>query len=293
MRSSANEWKALEHSHRAARPARRASERSRRRSRHHQLSSPPKTITFAITYIQRRRIAGPPSVRSVTLTSARRTKIRHHLERGLENDRTQDRAGQRLPDVDGRVRQPAVDGEQEYEHADERGGDRDGVGEGGAVRERAEVVLEHAHTERPDHEADEECGQDARHQSRRDPLPVQEAPVRQPVDDVERRLEGAEERQRRPEQEDAADDPERRSVVLHAADELDDAVVRGSREVVGQLLDEEGRRLGAVCEAEEREREEDEGHERQEREVRDHRREVGAAVGEELVHELAATDRHG
>ncbi len=53
------------------------------------------------------------------------------------------------------------------------------------------------------------------------------------------------------------------------------------------------RRLGAVCEAEEREREEDEGDERQEREVRDHRREVGAAVGEELVHELAATDPHG
>ena len=50
-----------------------------------------------------------------------------------------------------------------------------------------------------------------------------------------------------------------------------------------QLLDEEGRRLGAVGEAEEREREEDEGDEREQREVRDHRGEVGAAVGEELL----------
>ena len=50
--------------------------------------------------------------------------------------------------------------------------------------------------------------------------------------------------------------------------------------------------LGAVCEAEEREREEDERHEREEREVGHHRREMGAAIFEELVHELAAANRH-
>jgi hypothetical protein len=38
------------------------------------LSSPPKIITLAITYIQSKRIAGPPSVLSVTLTEAWRTK---------------------------------------------------------------------------------------------------------------------------------------------------------------------------------------------------------------------------
>src|SRR6476646_4660906 len=51
--------------------------------------------------------------------------------------------------------------------------------------------------------------------------------------------------------------------------------------------------MGLVSEAEEREREEDEGDERQQREVGHHRREVGASIGEELVHELAPTDPHG
>ena len=121
---------------------------------------------------------------------------------------------------------------------------------------------------------------------------MQEAPVREPVDDVERRLERAEERQRGPEEADAANDPERSRVVLDAVDQRDDALDRRARESVLELLDEEVGRLGAVREAEERERQEDEGHEREEREVRDHRREVGTPVFEELVYELAPADAH-
>src|SRR4029077_14201651 len=94
-------------------------------------------------------------------------------------------------------------------------------------------------------------------------------------------------------QTDPADDPERRGVVLYPVDELDDLLDRRAGEHMLQLLDEEGVRLRAVREAEERERQEDEGYERQKREVRDHRGEVGAAILEELVHELAPTDAHG
>ena len=55
--------------------------------------------------------------------------------------------------------------------------------------------------------------QRAGHEERREPLAVQERPVRPAVDDVERRLEHAEERERRPEQERAADDAERGRVL--------------------------------------------------------------------------------
>jgi hypothetical protein len=52
---------------------------------------------------------------------------------------------------------------------------------------------------------------------------------------------------------------------------------------VRQLGDEEARLVRAAGEPEQREREEDERDEGEEREVGDHRRQVGTAVDEELV----------
>ena len=218
---------------------------------------------------------------------------RQPLERRLEHDRAGDRARQRFPPFDACVRQPAVDREQEREDAGERRADRDDVGEDGAVGERPEVVLQDAHAEPADDQAGEQRHEHARRERRGQQLPAQKAPVREAVNDVECRLQRAEERERRPEEPDASDDPERRGVVLHAPHELDDAVERCPRKGVLQFLDEEVRRLGAMGEAEEREREKDERHEREKREVRDHRCEVRATVGEELVRELASSNGHG
>src|SRR5581483_10840958 len=102
-------------------------------------------------------------------------------------------------------------------------------------------------------------------------------------DDVERALEHAEERQRRPEQEPAPDEAERGRVVLDRADRAQDRRDRGARERLLQLADEERVGVGLVDEPEQREREEEQRDERQEREVGDHRRQVRAAVGEELA----------
>ena len=110
---------------------------------------------------------------------------------------------------------------------------------GWGCRRTPRLCFRHVEAEQADDEAREQRHEDARHERGRQQLPVQEAAVRQAVDDVERRLERAEERQRRPEQADAADDPERRGVVLDAADERDDAVERRAGERALQLADEE------------------------------------------------------
>jgi hypothetical protein len=120
---------------------------------------------------------------------------RQYLKRRLEHERTEDGAGQRFLPVHDGVRQPVVDDEEEEEHAEQGNNDRDDVGESRAAGERAEVVLQEVHPQHSDHEADEERGQDARRQRGRDPLAVQEASVGQPVDDVECRLERAEQRE--------------------------------------------------------------------------------------------------
>src|SRR5437879_59502 len=97
---------------------------------------------------------------------------RQSLERRLEHDRAHDGAGECLPPRDARVRQPAVDGEQETEDADERSADRDDVREDRAVRESPEVVLQHAHAECADNEAREQRDEDTRRERRRQQLPA-------------------------------------------------------------------------------------------------------------------------
>ena len=147
--------------------------------------------------------------------------------------------------------------------------------------------------ERADEQRDEERDERADEQCERERLPVQERAVRPAVDDVERGLEHAEER-------------ERRSRARNAAPTIPSAAalsctLRTSRTmssigVLGQgLLDlahEEARLVRLPREREQREREEDQGHEREEREVRDHRGEVRAAVGEELLDEPPFAPAH-
>ena len=126
-------------------------------------------------------------------------------------------------------------------------------------------------------------------------LPRRKRPVRPPVDDVERALEHAEERERRPEQERAADDPERGRVLLDRRDDrarIESIDVRRERPL--QLPDEElDSSAGLVHEPEQREREEEQRHEREQREVGDHRGQVRAAVGEELRERLRQRATHG
>ena len=121
---------------------------------------------------------------------------------------------------------------------------------------------------------------------------MQEGPVRPAVDDVERRLEHAEQRQRRPEERGTADDPERRRVVLHSVDEADDLVDRGSGKGLLDLLHDEGRFVGSAGETEERERQKSQRDERQQREIRDHRRQVSPPVGEELARQVPPAHSH-
>ena len=90
---------------------------------------------------------------------------------------------------------------------------------------------------------------------------MQERAVRPPVDDVERGLQDAEERQRRPQQCRAADDPERRGVVLHGMHEPDDLVDRRAWERALDFLDQEARLVRAPREPQERQREKGQRHE--------------------------------
>jgi len=226
------------------------------------------------------------------LTPREPNEHRQHLERRLEQERGEHRTGQRLPHAHRHVRQHVVHGEQEEEHAEERYGDRDDVRDDAVADEAGCVALQHLDAERTDHEAEEERHDRADHHAAGHALPLQEGPVRLAVHDVQGRLERAEERHRRPEEEDAADDPQRRCVVLHPVDEREDALDGAAGECVSELLDEEVRRVGAVGEAEERQREEHEGHEGEQREVGDHRGEMRPAVGEELRREGSLADAH-
>ncbi len=63
---------------------------------------------------------------------------------------------------------------------------------------------------------------------------------------------------------------------------LDEPVDRRGRERLAQLLDQVARLVGLAEHADQREREEEERHEGERREVGDHRGEVRPAVGEEL-----------
>ena len=90
----------------------------------------------------------------------------------------------------------------------------------------------------------------ADHHQRRQRLAAQEGAVRPAVDDVERALEHAEERQRRPEQERAADDPERGRVRADRAHGVQDRVERRARERPLQLAHEERALVGLVDRAE-------------------------------------------
>src|SRR5204862_295851 len=83
--------------------------------------------------------------------------------------------------------------------------------------------------------AGEQRHEAAAHHAGRDARAVQEGAVGPPVHDVERRLERAEERERRPEQPDAADDPERGRVVLHLVHERQNARERAAGERAAEL----------------------------------------------------------
>ena len=127
--------------------------------------------------------------------------------------------------------------------------------------------------DRADDERDEQEQQREAHHQARERLAAQERAVRPVVDDVERALEHAEERERPPEEERAADHAERGRVVL---DLLHRARIESS-EVLGNVRWSSRTKndpLGLVGRPEQREREQEQRHEGEQREVRDHRREV-------------------
>ena len=75
-------------------------------------------------------------------------------------------------------------------------------------------------------------------------------------------------------------------------DEVDDLVDRRPRERLLDLPDEERGLVRAPGQAEEREGEEGQWDEGEKREVGDHRGQVRAAVGEELLHQVPSSDSH-
>ena len=214
-------------------------------------------------------------------------------KRHLEQHRRRDRAGQHLAQRHVRhVREQPVDRGEEEEDRDPRDEDREHVGGDPVVGHSRHVALEHAVADRGDDQAEEQHRERADHERERERLPGEEAAVRPAVDDVERRLEHAEQRQRGPDQHERADDPERGRVVLERLHDLDQRRHRALGERVAELGHEVARLVRAAREAEQRERQEEERHEREEREVGDHRREVRAAVGEELRDELPFAQSH-
>src|SRR6185503_16886028 len=98
----------------------------------------------------------------------------------------------------------------------------------------------------------------------------------------ERGLEDAEESEGAPEERNAADDPDRRRLVLDRLDDGDEPVDRARGKGAPQLFDEVARLRLLPGEGGEREREEQKGNEGEKREVGDHRREVRSTVCEEL-----------
>jgi hypothetical protein len=261
---------------RYGRPSTEAGSGNARRSASHQLTSAQKTITFAI-----RAHVGEAH------------EQRHDLERRLEHDCRDDGAGHHVTQGDLRVREQSVCGEDEQEDAEQRYRDGEDVAGDGVRGEPRRVALHDLDAERADDEAREERRDRRDHHHRRDSLAVQERAIRSSVDDVEGGLERAEKRQRRPEERHAADDAEGRSVVLHPVDEREDALERRRRERAAELPDQEVGGVGAMHEPEQRQREKREGHEGKEREVGDHRGEVGAAVGKELGDESSLPGAHG
>src|SRR4029453_3673601 len=143
-------------------------------------------------------------------------------------------------------------------------------------------VVDEVDADGADHEGDEENRQPAGHEHEDEQLLADERAVGDPVDDVERRLEHAEEAKRAPEERDAADDPDRRRLILNRTDDVDQAIDRARRKRAAELLDEVARLRLLACERGQRQREEEEGHEGEEGEVGDHRREVRSTVSEEL-----------
>jgi hypothetical protein len=208
------------------------------------------------------------------------------LEGRLEHDRGDGRAREHLAPAQVVVREHDVGGREEDEHAGERDRDRDRVRQHRAVAD-PRVALQDLGADRADHERDEQEGEQPEHQHRRQRLPAQERTVRTAVDDVERALEHGEERQRRPREEGAAEDAERGRVLAHATDRVQERVERRARKGAVQLAHEERAFVRLADRTEERERQKEQRDERQKREVRDHRGEMRAAVGEELADDRA------
>ena len=180
------------------------------------------------------------------------------------------------------VRQQVVDGDEEPENGAQRDHERERVGDGAVAGDPRGVMLEDVEADRPCEQPDEERHEQRDKHQHREPFAAQKRSVRPPVDDIECRLEHAEEGERRPEQGDAADDPQRRCVPLHGLDRLHDCRDRGPRKDLLQLSHEVARLVGASRQPEQREREKGQRHEGKQREVGDHGREVGPAVPEEL-----------
>jgi hypothetical protein len=90
----------------------------------------------------------------------------------------------------------------------------------------------------------------------------------------------------------ADDDPQRRCVRRDLVDGIDDRGDGLAGEDLAQVAYEQAALVLAAGQAEQRERAEDDRHEREQREVGDHRRQVRAAIGEELLDQLPFADAH-
>src|SRR5213080_4350092 len=105
-------------------------------------------------------------------------------------------AGPHLTPAQALVRESEVGGDEEEEDSQRRDEQRQQVGDDCVRRDAARVALEQRVPDRPDREAHEQDDEPCGHEDDRQRLPAQEGAVRSAVDDVERGLEHAEERER-------------------------------------------------------------------------------------------------
>ncbi len=234
-------------------------------------------------------MTGAPSARSVEdLVALRQRHVeRQRLEAHLKQDARQHGAGKHVPEAQPHVGQQVVDRDEEEENGCRREDQRQQVGHPAISREARRQILEEGEADGADDEPREERDQGPDHDRDRNPFSAEKRPVRSAVDDVERRFEDTEERERRPREEHAPNQAQGGGVVLDVVDHADDLRDRSRGQDVLQLPDEV---RGLVCpaeKAEESEREKDERHEREQREVGDHRGQVRPAVREKLAKRLA------
>ena len=182
--------------------------------------------------------------------------------------------------------------DQEEEDGDRRDDHRDTVRRRTCCREAGSEAVERVAPDSADESPRTASTSRTSMKPGRERLAVEERAVRAAVDDVERRLEHAEQRERRPEQERGADQAEGGRVRPDLVDPADDAGHRALGNTSAAPRRSSSTRPPGRTSPSRAEGEEDQRDEREQREVGDHRRQVRARGRRRTSRTSRASDAH-